>query len=72
MSWVETPFEALLTNSKDGEWGKGEEAIGHLYLLRDGKYLIEIVALATEPNRGALKICRESANSLSRGPAKKR
>jgi len=50
----------------------GEDAIGHLYLLSDGKHLIEIVALATEPNRGALKHCRDAANSLSRGPAKKR
>ena len=51
---------------------EGEEAVGHLYLLSDGKHLIEIVALATESNRSVLKICRESANSLSRGPAKKR
>ena len=50
---------------------EGEDAVGHLYLLSDGKHLIEIVALATEPNRSALKICRESANSLSRGPLKK-
>ncbi len=44
----------------------GQEAIGHLYALYDGKHLIEIVALATVPHRDALKICRESANSLSR------
>lgn len=49
----------------------GEDAVGHLYLLYDGKHLIEIVALATEPNRDALKHCRAAANSLARGPAKK-
>lgn len=51
---------------------EGTEAVGHLYLLSDGKHWIEIVALATESNRSVLKICRESVNTLSRGPAKKR
>jgi hypothetical protein len=64
---------ADLTTLRTNVIGKvdGKDAIGHLYQLYDGKFLIEIVALATEPNRDALKICRESANSLSRGPAKK-
>jgi type I restriction enzyme S subunit len=26
--WKETPFAKLLVDSKDGEWGKGEEAVG--------------------------------------------
>ncbi|MDP6059413.1 MAG: hypothetical protein QGH33_11005 [Pirellulaceae bacterium] len=51
---------------------KGEDAIGHLYLLSAGKHWVEIVALATESNRSVLKICRESVNTLSRVPAKKR
>ncbi len=50
----------------------GEDAVGHLYILYDGKHLIELVALATEANRSVLKICRESANSLARGPAAQR
>ena len=28
MNWVETPFESILADSKDGEWGEGEEAPG--------------------------------------------
>lgn len=48
---------------------EGEDAVGHLYLLADGKHLIEIVALATESNRSVLKVCRESVATLSRGPA---
>ena len=51
---------------------EGKDAVGHLYLLSDGKHWIEIVALATESNRSVLKICRESVNTMSRGPAKKR
>jgi len=43
----------------------GQTAVGHLYLLTHGKYLIEIAALATEPQRDALKYGRESANSLT-------
>lgn len=45
---------------------QGKEAVGHLYVLFDGKQLIEIVALATEANRKVLMACRKSANSLSR------
>lgn len=48
---------------------EGEDAVGHLYLVSDGKNFIEIVAVATESNRDVLPICRETAHTLSRGPA---
>ena len=49
----------------------GQDAVGHLYLLTDGEYFIEIVAVATQSNRGVLKACRESVASLAREPAKR-
>ncbi len=44
----------------------GGEAIGHLYLIDDGSYLIEIAAVATEENRGVLKDCRQAAGTFAK------
>lgn len=27
--WKDTPFEEILIESKDGEWGQGQETVGH-------------------------------------------
>ena len=28
-NWDQVPFSELLTDSRDGEWGEGQEAFGH-------------------------------------------